>query len=151
MGFGTASRVIREYSGLRKEDLAHLAGLSQGYLSQLESGIRRLANIDKILDFLDWPRRAGPSPAWLSAQPARLVSSTEVQARHPLVSEAAADPQVHVAVEDGAANSPGRPRRGLGCGGPAVCSDRVRPAHPHRPDGHLGRGSARRHRGRALA
>jgi transcriptional regulator with XRE-family HTH domain len=50
--FGQASRLIRLRSGLRQEDLAQLTGLSQAFLSMLESGNRRLTNIDKIIEFL---------------------------------------------------------------------------------------------------
>ncbi|MGP4083843.1 helix-turn-helix domain-containing protein [Streptomyces sp. KR55] len=50
--FGRASRLIRQRGGLRQEDMAQLTGLSQAFLSMLESGRRRLANIDKIIEFL---------------------------------------------------------------------------------------------------
>ncbi|QNA72047.1 helix-turn-helix transcriptional regulator [Streptomyces sp. So13.3] len=50
--FGLASRLIRQRSSLRQEDLAGLTGLSQAFLSMLESGSRRLTNIDKITAFL---------------------------------------------------------------------------------------------------
>jgi transcriptional regulator with XRE-family HTH domain len=53
LDFGLLSRLLREQASLRQEDLAALAGVSQGYLSQLESGTRRLSNIDKAVDFLD--------------------------------------------------------------------------------------------------
>lgn len=52
LDFGLLSRVLREAASLRQEDLAALAGVSQGYLSQLESGSRHLSNIDKAVDFL---------------------------------------------------------------------------------------------------
>ncbi|MFE7585928.1 helix-turn-helix domain-containing protein [Streptomyces gardneri] len=50
--FGRASRLIRQRGSLRQEDLAQLTGLSQAFLSMLESGSRRLTNIDKIVEFL---------------------------------------------------------------------------------------------------
>ncbi|MBP5935348.1 helix-turn-helix transcriptional regulator [Streptomyces sp. LBUM 1476] len=50
--FGSTSRLIRLRSGLRQEDMAHLTGLSQAFLSMLEKGNRRLTNIDKIIEFL---------------------------------------------------------------------------------------------------
>ncbi|MDJ0346835.1 helix-turn-helix domain-containing protein [Streptomyces sp. H10-C2] len=50
--FGRASRLIRELAGLRQDDMAGLTGLSQGFLSMLESGARRLTNIDKVTRFL---------------------------------------------------------------------------------------------------
>ncbi|MEV1066018.1 helix-turn-helix transcriptional regulator [Streptomyces sp. NPDC050263] len=50
--FGRASRLIRLRGGLRQEDMAHLTGLSQAFLSMLEKGNRRLTNIDKIVEFL---------------------------------------------------------------------------------------------------
>ncbi|MDX3224523.1 helix-turn-helix transcriptional regulator [Streptomyces sp. ME19-01-6] len=39
-------------SGLRQNDMAELTGLSQAFLSMLESGARRLTNIDKIVELL---------------------------------------------------------------------------------------------------
>ncbi|MEU4951718.1 helix-turn-helix transcriptional regulator [Streptomyces lavendulae] len=50
--FGRAFRRIREIASLRQEDMAELTGLSQSFLSTLESGGRRLANIDKIISVL---------------------------------------------------------------------------------------------------
>ena len=50
--FGRVSSLIREQAGLRQEDMAALTGLSQGFLSMLESGTRRLTNIDKVTQFL---------------------------------------------------------------------------------------------------
>ncbi|KPI16938.1 helix-turn-helix domain protein [Actinobacteria bacterium OK006] len=50
--FGRASRLIRARSGLRQDDMAHMTGLSQGFLSMLESGARRLTNLDKVSTFL---------------------------------------------------------------------------------------------------
>ncbi|WP_371679747.1 transcriptional regulator [Streptomyces sp. NBC_01276] len=44
---------MREISHLRQDDMATLTGLSQPFLSMLESGARRLANIDKIVCLLD--------------------------------------------------------------------------------------------------
>lgn len=50
--FGRASALIRKHAGLRQEDMAGLTGLSQGFLSMLESGTRRLTNTDKVTQFL---------------------------------------------------------------------------------------------------
>ncbi|MFF4605271.1 helix-turn-helix domain-containing protein [Streptomyces sp. NPDC001339] len=47
------SRLLRQCTGLRQDDLARRTGLSQGYLSQLESGARRLTRLDKTQAFLD--------------------------------------------------------------------------------------------------
>jgi transcriptional regulator with XRE-family HTH domain len=44
---------VREYGHLRQEDMALLTGLSQAFLSMLESGQRRLTNIDRIIVLLD--------------------------------------------------------------------------------------------------
>ncbi|WP_332757690.1 helix-turn-helix transcriptional regulator [Streptomyces sp. MT206] len=52
LDFGKASRLIRQRSSLRQEDMAQLTGLSQAFLSMLESGSRRLTNIDKIIEFV---------------------------------------------------------------------------------------------------
>ncbi|MFD3667139.1 helix-turn-helix domain-containing protein [Streptomyces sp. NPDC058672] len=51
--FGTLCRLIRELGGLRQEDMATLTELSQSFLSLLESGRRRLTNIDRIIALLD--------------------------------------------------------------------------------------------------
>ncbi|WP_327325220.1 helix-turn-helix transcriptional regulator [Streptomyces sp. NBC_01210] len=51
--FGQVSKLVRQLGSIRQEDLAQLAGLSQGFLSMLESGVRRLTSIDRIVDFLD--------------------------------------------------------------------------------------------------
>ncbi|MFE0187622.1 helix-turn-helix domain-containing protein [Streptomyces sp. NPDC059008] len=53
MDFGRVSRLVRQGTGLRQDDVARLTGLSQGYLSQLESGARRLTRLDKTQSFLD--------------------------------------------------------------------------------------------------
>lgn len=51
--FGRLCRLIREIGSLRQEDMSRLSGLSQAFLSMLESGQRRLTNIDKIIVLLD--------------------------------------------------------------------------------------------------
>ncbi|MFC7306838.1 helix-turn-helix domain-containing protein [Streptomyces monticola] len=51
--FGELLRQVRRQADLRQEDLAQITGLSQGYLSMLESGARRLTNIDKIDNLLE--------------------------------------------------------------------------------------------------
>ncbi|WTG17529.1 helix-turn-helix domain-containing protein [Streptomyces decoyicus] len=53
LDFGQVSRLLRQHARLRQDDLARLTGLSQGYLSQLESGARRLTRLDKTQAFLD--------------------------------------------------------------------------------------------------
>lgn len=50
--FGRSSRLIRLRGSLRQDDMAQLTGLSQAFLSMLESGSRRLTNIDKIVEYL---------------------------------------------------------------------------------------------------
>nr|WP_171110838.1 helix-turn-helix transcriptional regulator [Streptomyces sp. N502] len=50
--FGLASRLIRERAKLRQDDMADLTGLSQGFLSMLEAGTRRLTSLDKVARFL---------------------------------------------------------------------------------------------------
>ncbi|WP_329453314.1 helix-turn-helix domain-containing protein (plasmid) [Streptomyces sp. NBC_01724] len=50
--FGQVSRLVRQRGSLRQDDMAQLTGLSQAFLSMLESGARRLTNIDKIVEFL---------------------------------------------------------------------------------------------------
>nr|WP_241265472.1 helix-turn-helix domain-containing protein [Streptomyces boncukensis] len=68
--FGQTVALIRRQGSLRQEDIAHLTGLSQAFLSMLESGRRRLTNIDKIAGFLnglgvppDLAPLAGTAPA----------------------------------------------------------------------------------------
>lgn len=46
--FGLLCRLVRQHGNLRQEDLASLTGLSQAFLSMLESGARRLTHIDRI-------------------------------------------------------------------------------------------------------
>lgn len=62
--FGTLCQLVRRLSGLRQEDLSELTGLSQAFLSMLESGTRRLTNIDKIIILLEGlavpPELTGP-------------------------------------------------------------------------------------------
>ncbi|MFG3041743.1 helix-turn-helix domain-containing protein [Streptomyces sp. NPDC048330] len=73
--FGRASRLVRQRGSLRQEDLAQLTGLSQAFLSMLESGNRRLTNIDKIVEFL-----AGLGvPAELVPLPLPRLASTPSQ------------------------------------------------------------------------
>lgn len=69
--FGRLCHLVRTASGLRQNDMADLTGLSQAFLSMLESGARRLTNIDKIVELLhglDTPEElTGPMlrlPAW---------------------------------------------------------------------------------------
>ena len=77
--FGQVSRLIRLRGALRQEDMAQLTGLSQAFLSMLESGSRRLTNIDKIIEFL----------AGLGV-PADLVSLPLPHAPVPMIQEAPA-------------------------------------------------------------
>ncbi|MFD9107040.1 helix-turn-helix domain-containing protein [Streptomyces bottropensis] len=51
--FGALCVRIRKLTSIRQDDLALMTGLSQPYLSMLESGQRRLTNIDKIVTLLD--------------------------------------------------------------------------------------------------
>lgn len=51
--FGRMLGLVRRLASLRQEDMAQITGLSQGALSMLESGTRRLTNIDKIIPVLD--------------------------------------------------------------------------------------------------
>jgi transcriptional regulator with XRE-family HTH domain len=80
--FGQVSRLVRQRGSIRQEDVAQLTGLSQGFLSMLESGARRLTSIDRIVDFLDGlavpadlvrlpRRRSVPRSAALASIPAQ--------------------------------------------------------------------------------
>ncbi|GHD48597.1 hypothetical protein GCM10010317_026340 [Streptomyces mirabilis] len=51
--FGTALTRVRKLASLRQEEMARLTGLSQPFLSALESGSRRLTNFDKIVTVLE--------------------------------------------------------------------------------------------------
>jgi transcriptional regulator with XRE-family HTH domain/tetratricopeptide (TPR) repeat protein len=83
--FGQVSRLVRQRGSIRQEDVAQLTGLSQGFLSMLESGARRLTSIDRIVDFLDGlsvpadlvrvPRRR-PVPRTAPAPRTAAVSAT---------------------------------------------------------------------------
>ncbi|WP_252922973.1 MULTISPECIES: helix-turn-helix domain-containing protein [unclassified Streptomyces] len=79
--FGQASRLVRQRGSLRQEDVAQLTGLSQAFLSMLESGGRRLTNIDKIVEFLaglgvpaELVSLPLPRPTVTASQPSDLVS-----------------------------------------------------------------------------
>jgi transcriptional regulator with XRE-family HTH domain len=50
--FGRLSLLVRQRSGLRQSDMAVRTGLSQGFLSQLEQGRRRLTRLDSVAAFL---------------------------------------------------------------------------------------------------
>ena len=50
--FGRVCHLVRIGSSLRQSDMAELTCLSQAFLSMLESGARRLTNIDKIVELL---------------------------------------------------------------------------------------------------
>ncbi|MGW1006466.1 helix-turn-helix domain-containing protein [Streptomyces sp. NPDC002520] len=50
--FGKLCHLVRKHGHLRQEDMALLTGLSQAFLSMLESGQRRLTNIDRIIVLL---------------------------------------------------------------------------------------------------
>ena len=51
--FGLASRLVRRRGSLRQDDIAAMTGLSQAFLSMLESGSRKLTNIDRVVQFLN--------------------------------------------------------------------------------------------------
>ncbi len=51
--FGAVCLLVRRLGALRQDDVATLTGLSQAFLSMLESGMRRLTNIDKIVMLLE--------------------------------------------------------------------------------------------------
>lgn len=50
--FGALCLRVRGLTCMRQEDLVVLTGLSQPFFSMLESGRRKLTNIDKIIDLL---------------------------------------------------------------------------------------------------
>lgn len=81
--FGQVSRLIRSLCSLRQDDMAQLAGVSQGFLSMLESGTRRLTNIDKITEFLTGlgtPAELAPLPLPRAAvQPASPAAQVPPQ------------------------------------------------------------------------
>ncbi len=103
--FGLASRLIREQAGLRQDDMAFMTGLSQSFLSMLESGGRRLTNLEKAARFLQGigtpdallappfrestapvtPCRVpytGPGPSPLASRQERTTSQTSTSWRH---------------------------------------------------------------------
>lgn len=100
--FGQVSRLVRQRGSIRQEDVAQLTGLSQGFLSMLESGARRLTSIDRIVDFLDGlsvpadlvrvPRRR-PVPRTAPAPRAGVVTTTaSLPAQRSVSIDAAAAP-----------------------------------------------------------
>lgn len=62
--FGRMCQLIRQHGGIRQDDIAAITGLSQAFLSMLESGARKLTNIDKIIQLVDGlqapPELTGP-------------------------------------------------------------------------------------------
>ncbi|SEC16553.1 helix-turn-helix domain-containing protein [Streptomyces sp. 2314.4] len=62
--FGRMCQLIRQHGRVRQDDIAALTDLSQPFLSMLESGARKLTNIDKIIQLLDGlqapPELTGP-------------------------------------------------------------------------------------------
>ncbi|MFF7199197.1 helix-turn-helix domain-containing protein [Streptomyces sp. NPDC008079] len=46
--FGVLFRLLRSATGMSQNDLSALTGLSQGAISQIEAGTRRLCHIDRI-------------------------------------------------------------------------------------------------------
>ncbi|WP_404868471.1 helix-turn-helix domain-containing protein [Kitasatospora griseola] len=73
LDFGGLSRRLRDLLQLQQDELADITGLTQGYLSRLESGQVRLTHIDRIVGYLDaigtppdlarLPLRAAEAPA----------------------------------------------------------------------------------------
>ncbi|WP_433892738.1 helix-turn-helix domain-containing protein [Streptomyces sp. CA-111067] len=69
--FGVVFRLLRSATGMSQNDLSALTGLSQGAISQIEAGTRRLLNIDRIqaaVHTLGVPDWASPFAAGTSAQ-----------------------------------------------------------------------------------
>ncbi|MFD9483365.1 helix-turn-helix domain-containing protein [Streptomyces sp. NPDC059991] len=79
--FGAAFRKIRQITPLSQDDLAALTGLSQSYLSALESGNRRLTNAERIkgvLGRLGVPPYAAPTLVPGAVAPLAPAAPTEV-------------------------------------------------------------------------
>jgi transcriptional regulator with XRE-family HTH domain len=70
--FGAVFRLLRSAIGMSQNDVSALTGLSQGAISQIEAGTRRLLNIDRVqaviraLGVHEW---ASPFAADTSARP----------------------------------------------------------------------------------
>lgn len=62
--FGAAVRLAREQRGLTQEEVAHRAGITVGYLSQLENGRRNpsLLVMAAICEVLETPLEAVVKP-----------------------------------------------------------------------------------------
>jgi len=50
--FGRLCTLVRTLGNLRQDDMVTLTGLSQSFMSMLETGTRRLTNIDRIVELL---------------------------------------------------------------------------------------------------
>ncbi|MFI6687984.1 helix-turn-helix domain-containing protein [Streptomyces sp. NPDC050485] len=83
--FGALSRLIRTLGGVSQVQLAAATGLSQSYLSLLESGRRHLTNINKINRFLD---AVGAPKGTRDLRPAAARRTARVQAATPPIAEA---------------------------------------------------------------
>jgi transcriptional regulator with XRE-family HTH domain len=78
LDFGGLSKRLRALLQLHQDELADITGLTQGYVSRLESGQVRLTHIDRIVDYLDavgtppelarLPLRAAVAPATHDSQ-----------------------------------------------------------------------------------
>ncbi|MFK4222141.1 helix-turn-helix domain-containing protein [Streptomyces sp. NPDC019890] len=74
--YGRACKLIRKHSGLRQVDMAGLAGTSQGFLSMLESGNRRLTSIERVTRFLDGLGVPAELRTATGRQPSQLATPT---------------------------------------------------------------------------
>lgn len=85
LDFGLVSRLVRSRTGLRQEDVAAMTGLSQAYLSMLESGARRLTNINRVLEYVEGlgiPMTFVPLPS-TGHEPAQADTGTAVDRTGP--------------------------------------------------------------------
>ncbi|GGT18821.1 hypothetical protein GCM10010271_22510 [Streptomyces kurssanovii] len=81
--FGRLCTLVRTLGHLRQDDMVTLTGLSQSFLSMLETGARRLTNIDRIVQLLAGLKvpleltgpilRPAEPPQLVGAAPARLL------------------------------------------------------------------------------
>ncbi|MFI9785483.1 helix-turn-helix domain-containing protein [Kitasatospora sp. NPDC051984] len=71
LDFGGLSKRLRDLLQLHQNELADITGLTQGYVSRLESGQVRLTHIDRIVDYLD----AVGTPPDLARLPLRAASA----------------------------------------------------------------------------
>ncbi|WP_404867409.1 helix-turn-helix domain-containing protein [Kitasatospora griseola] len=81
LDFGGLSKRLRDLLQLHQDEVAYIIGVTQGYLSRLESGRARLTHIDRIVSYL----AAVGTPPDLARLPLRAADERAAARGPPLV------------------------------------------------------------------